>query len=221
MAWNPMFAFCSVSKKRAWIVIHSTFQTFEYITFLKYVSQSTLLDITSSTIWSCLLSHFCFFFFFSLSFFSSFTRFLKAWTTQNGDKYKYKDEVFQGPNHWPARYRFQLSRRDRDFTSLSCGSRSRFLPPYHVVRDRDRDFYLSIMWFEIEIFHHWISCFETRSRFFIIESRSSRRDREFSSLNLEVRDEIDMLFISFVNKFQTPEQRAENDISLKKMCIQR
>ena len=30
-----------------------------------------------------------------------------------------------------------------------------------------------------------------------------------------------MLFISFVNKFQTPEQRADNDISLKKMCIQR
>ena len=105
-------------------------------------------------------------------------------------------------------------------------TRSRFLPPYHVVRDRDRDFYLPIMWFEIEIFeieifHHWISCFETRSRFFIIESRSSRRDREFSSLNLEIRDEIEMLFISFVNKFQTPEQRAENDISLKKMCIQR
>ena len=63
--------------------------------------------------------------------------------------------------------------------------------------------------------------FETRSRFFIIESRSLRRDREFSSLNLEIRDEIEMLFISFVNKFQTPEQRTENDISLKKMCIQR
>jgi hypothetical protein len=31
-------------------------------------------------------------------------------------------------------------------------TRSRFLPPYHVVRDRDRDFYLPIMWFEIEIF---------------------------------------------------------------------
>ena len=120
-----------------------------------------------------------------------------------------------------------------DFESLTCEipfstfeTRSRFLPPYHVVWDRDRDFYLPIMWFEIEIFeieifHHWISCFETRSRFFIIESRSSRRDREFSSLNLEIRDEIEMLFISFVNKFQTPEQRAENDISLKKMCIQR
>ena len=26
-------------------------------------------------------------------------------------------------------------------------TRSRFLPPYHVVRDRDRDFYLPIMWF--------------------------------------------------------------------------
>ena len=54
------------------------------------------------------------------------------------------------------------------FTSLSCGSRSRF----------------------------------SRSRFFIIESHVSRRDRDFSSLNLVVRDEIEN-FHHWILKFET------------------
>ena len=85
-------------------------------------------------------------------------------------------------NHWPARYLFQLSRRDRDF-------------------------YLPIMWFEIEIeIFTSLSCGSrsrfSRSRFFIIESHVSRRDRDFSSLNLVVRDEIEN-FHHWILKFET------------------
>ena len=85
-------------------------------------------------------------------------------------------------HHWPARYLFQLSRRDRDF-------------------------YLPIMWFEIEIeIFTSLSCGSrsrfSRSRFFIIESHVSRRDRDFSSLNLVVRDEIEN-FHHWILKFET------------------
>ena len=58
---------------------------------------------------------------------------------------------------------------------------------------------------EIEIFNS-LSCGSrsrfSRSRFFIIESHVSRRDRDFSSLNLVVRDEIEN-FHHWILKFET------------------
>ena len=98
-------------------------------------------------------------------------------------KYNYLTfEALRDWYQWPARYLFQLSRRDRDF-------------------------YLPIMWFEIEIeIFTSLSCGSrsrfSRSRFFIIESHVSRRDRDFSSLNLVVRDEIEN-FHHWILKFET------------------
>ena len=41
-------------------------------------------------------------------------------------------------------------------------------------------------------FFHKISGFETRSRFLFTESQASRRDRDFLSFDLEIRDEIEI-----------------------------
>ena len=69
-----------------------------------------------------------------------------------------------------ARCLFWLSRRDRDFASFSLVPRDEIEIFSQNLRVRD----------EIEIFVHWISGFETRSRFSVIWSRNSRRDRDFS-----------------------------------------
>ena len=65
---------------------------------------------------------------------------------------------------------FWLSRQDRDFASFSLVPRDEIEIFSQNLRVRD----------EIEIFVHWISGFETRSRFSVIWSRNSRRDRDFS-----------------------------------------
>ena len=43
-----------------------------------------------------------------------------------------------------------------------------------------------------DAFFHKISVFETRSRFLFTESQASRRDRDFLSFDLEIRDEIEI-----------------------------
>ena len=70
-----------------------------------------------------------------------------------------------------ARCLFWLSRRDRDFASFSLVPRDEIKIFSQNLRVRD----------EIEIFVHWISGFETRSRFSVIWSRNSRQDRDFST----------------------------------------
>ena len=47
-----------------------------------------------------------------------------------------------------------------------------------------------------------ISRFETRTRFLLSKSQSSRRERDFCSLNLRVRDENE-IFVLYISEFET------------------
>ena len=72
---------------------------------------------------------------------------------------------------------------------------------------------------EFENLHHWFSCFETRAFSLILweenknyptQFRASRRDWEIKSLYLEIRYEIQKIFLSFSRYVQgDPKKRTQ------------
>ena len=56
--------------------------------------------------------------------------------------------------------------------------------------------------------------FETRSRFCFLQSRSSRQEREFFSLNLRVRDEIEN-FVHLISGFETRSRISVFDLEIR------
>ena len=96
-----------------------------------------------------------------------------------------------------ARGLFQLSRRDRECLPFSL-----------MLRDEIENFFLSVscFWDEIENFYLSVSCFETRSRISVFWSHASRRDREFLSFGLVLRDESEIFCLHSRDSRQKREQ---------------
>ena len=121
-----------------------------------------------------------------------------------------------------ARCLFQLLRRDREFHPFSL-----------MLRDEIETFFLLVSCFEtrsrissfqreaffnsrdeIEKFFLSVSCFETRSRISSFQSHASRRDREFLSLGLVLRDENENLIL------QSHVSRRERDFFSSVSCFE-